>query len=553
MADSSRFRTTFNRNAIGDLIAQARETPPGDDPVRQILKSTGLRYVVKASNPSLTPQHIEGMIADFWPVRPEVEVLFASINDLPLPESLQGYFLVSIPGVTFDELAGQHYDLAYILLAQQALGFISVEPDLPFLFFASGTGVAPQAVPPGQDHGWSLRNIRADSAWQLPPPTGGLQRGAGISVAHLDTGWTYHDDLDQGNFDKKWRIKDFIDKGGNAHDPMDYGGLNNAGHGTRTGSVITSRGGVTDTGTTPPGVVTGVAGSSVYVPMRCIKSVIVINNSEIAQAIDHARQTDCDVISMSLGGRGMKALHDAIQAAVSANLLVVCAAGNNVRKVVWPAAYPETLAIAATNYQDAPWAGSCRGREVDVSAPGEQVWHAEPDVRGIATTQGDGTSYATATTAGVAALWLAFFGKQALLEVADECHVNLQELFRNALKTTARAPGAWNPKKYGSGIVDAAALLNRRPTCEDGAMALEQPVMSEMDELVQQVKSSLATELAVQNPQDLDMFNHELANIVLDELSENRGDRFFIAAGTIYDIVARRGSATLRSVLGMYQ
>lgn len=153
----------------------------------------------------------------------------------------------------------------------------------------------------------------------------------------------------------------------------------------------------------------------------------------------------------------MKAMHKAIQAAVSANLLIVCAAGNKVKMVVWPASYPETLAIAANNHLDARWSGSSRGKDVDVSAPGEQVWHAEPDVNGKSVKRGNGTSYATATTAGVAALWLAFFSKQALEKVASKCKVNLQEIFRYALKSTAEHPAA------GTRANMAVALLMQKP------------------------------------------------------------------------------------------
>ena len=67
-------------------------------------------------------------------------------------------------------------------------------------------------------------------------------------------------------------------------------------------------------------------------------------------------------------------------------------------------------AVAAVNVGCRPWAHSSLGPAVDFSAPGESVWRAAIDDTSHAfiTGMGSGTTYATSTTAGVAALWVAY-------------------------------------------------------------------------------------------------------------------------------------------------
>ena len=83
-----------------------------------------------------------------------------------------------------------------------------------------------------------------------------------------------------------------------------------------------------------------------------------------------------------MGGLPLDYLERALHYAVSNGVIVCCAAGNifgandALHAVVWPAHYPEALAVAASNANDQPWSGSSRGPEVDITAPGESVWHA---------------------------------------------------------------------------------------------------------------------------------------------------------------------------------
>lgn len=294
------FSSKFDRRAFQKEIRNAQEKKPAlDDTDYSYLKTHGIKYVVEA--PGSNSNNVKGIVRDIWRLHVEVEPLFQQYGNAPaVPDALQDFYLVSIPAVAFSDLAINPYDAAYGLLAGSQ--FASVEPDLPYTQFLSASAAASVSGSGSgsTDHAWSLRNIRADQAWNIPAPHPGQKDGRGISVAHLDTGWTFHRDLDQSNFDPGHRIKDFIGPNSDAQDPLNYSG--NPGHGTRTGSVIMSRGNVSSTGTVPPDQITGVARFATYVPVRCIESVVIIFNSNVARGVHHATAFSCDVVSMSLGG-----------------------------------------------------------------------------------------------------------------------------------------------------------------------------------------------------------------------------------------------------------
>jgi hypothetical protein len=144
----------------------------------------------------------------------------------------------------------------------------------------------------------------------------------------------------------------------------------------------------------------------------------------------------------------------------------MAAAGNQVGIVVAPAAYPECIAVAASNVEDRPWSGSSRGSMVDVSAPGESVWVAAVDssVRPprFHHDRHHGTSFAVATLAGVAALWIAQHGYGQIVERVGLS--NVQAAFLALLRSHGhRVPPDWPEngwdRLYGAGVVDAHALL----------------------------------------------------------------------------------------------
>jgi serine protease len=237
-------------------------------------------------------------------------------------------------------------------------------------------------------------------------------------------------------------------------DPTDPLDGRNPGHGTGTASVVVSSAALRVTGSAP---------EAQHMPIRAVESVARITQISVARAIDWAVEHGAQVVTMSLGGVPAAALHRALRRAVDADVIVLAAAGNCVRTVVWPARYDECIAVAGTNAADGQWPGTCRGAAVDISAPGQNVLRASVPrgsaPGGSAVGQGQGTSFAVALTAGVAALWLAHHGRANLVAAARARGETLQAMFRRLLQATAHRPTPWKPFDMGPGIVNAHALM----------------------------------------------------------------------------------------------
>jgi subtilisin family serine protease/LysM repeat protein len=169
------------------------------------------------------------------------------------------------------------------------------------------------------------------------------------------------------------------------------------------------------------------------------------------------------VINVSLGGpSGSSALHNAVIAATNAGSLVVAAAGNDgSTTALYPAAYPEALAVSAVGPDGLLASYSTHGSAIDIAAPGgdivdgggtygvfSSVWNFVTNTP--AYDSWDGTSMATPHVTGVAALLLA---QNPSLTAAQ---------LRSRLTTWAVDAGAAGPDNlYGAGIVNARNSLTQ--------------------------------------------------------------------------------------------
>ena len=346
-----------------------------------------------------------------------------------------------------------------------------------------------------KDSKWSLGPHGANvvAAWELFAAQNRTP-GVGVVVGHPDTGYRPHPTLGKALLGKGF---DFTANRSDALDVSDDGKLQSPGHGTRTGSVIA---GGLDYRVTANGVraVSGVAPGARLMPLKVAHRVVLFDRIDLdmgslASAIHAASIGDpnyvtqkAQVISISLGGAPSRSVQEAVATARVHNVIVIAAAGNHVprlffgrgrREVVWPARYPEVSAIAASNASEKPWDGTSEGSKVSVSAPGQSVWVAsqnrEGEVLYDCVQMSTGTSYATATTAGIAALWLSYRSEDLeSFQLGD-----VPATFDRLLRDTARNPGSWNHSRHGAGIVDAKRLLEAtivksapvasRARCED--------------------------------------------------------------------------------------
>lgn len=486
---------------------------------------------------------VEAQIAGLLPGGVSIEPVFReAVSDSEAERvgdafDLRCFWRARMPGPPFAEWDESPYDLAYELT--QMDGVRSVEPDLPTAFYSTSSSSAlsssceaPDSDKPA-DRAWALRQMNVPQAWQALQAMRASQ-GKDIRIGQPDTGVAVHDDL--ANCVDTAHGLNLLEPSTLPIDPLTDPKLGkNPGHGTAVSSVAVSRGTVLPNGNPPnfgtgaPGQITGVSTQATLVPVRAIRSVVRLTQGKVAEAVDFCRRSKLHVVSMSLGGLPARCLEAAIAKAVEAQLIVVCAAGNCVRIVVWPARYRSTIALAGSNCREQPWRGTSRGKHVDVTAPAEHVWRAlrkSPSDGSNLIETGQGTSFATALTAGAAALWLN--DRRADLLDSLTQGTTLQELFRSCLKSTARTPTGWNTAKFGAGLVDAQALVACGPATSKG-VAAQPPIREDyaphvvdsaaqvLSELPQNGDASTTEALLKLTPEQQEMFGHEALALIAQQ------------------------------------
>ena len=440
-------------------------------------RDRGLRFILQTAEAS-TPDRLAEAIWTQHGLAVDVQPLFGAVDSAADANGMNRFFLATLPGLAQRDAAADVFDIGYALAATSGAALRSVEPDIPHAVFHGTPEVTiagdlnpcnVDVVAPG-DRAWHLRTMRVPQAWALTPPTGGQRFGRGSVVGHIDTGWAEHDDFTPANV----RLdlgRDFIDDDADPHDPLEagafLGGPSSPGHGTATSSVIVGRGDGTEILPDPAQLeMWGVAPGATLIPIRAIRFVFFLFDGDVARAIKFAADRGCHVISMSLGGVPTAALEAAVNYAVAKNVIVCAAAGNCLPSVsVGPAIYPNCLAIGGCNIEDRPWPFSSRGAKVAVTAPAENVWasrRSPGDASSADRSAGQGTSFAVAGVAGVAALWLAFHGRDRLLQ-QYQGQAFLHHVFQHLLRQTARTTALLPAGQFGSGIIDAHALLTATP------------------------------------------------------------------------------------------
>lgn len=309
---------------------------------------------------------------------------------------------------------------------------------------------------------WSLKLCKIPDAWAYSQAQGRSAYGKDIMIAHPDTGYTNHPD-----FFAETRVYtasgyDFLN---DRPDPVDTLSGMNPSHGTSTGSVIMS-----DIGPGGSDHVTGVAPKAKLVPLRTNDSVMYFSYLNLCRALYFAADKGWPIASMSLGGAfSSKALLRALQYAADKGMILVAASGNYYPAVVYPARYEETIAACACNVEvlnlpagdisDGIWRYAAQEDDVDVTAPGETVWRARTEPGGVfLVAPSDGTSYATATVAGIAALWLAHHGLDALRQRYPGRQ--LPTVFKEIVMTSGvEVPRGWRTDRWGAGVINALRVL----------------------------------------------------------------------------------------------
>ncbi|MBI2035949.1 MAG: S8 family peptidase [Candidatus Liptonbacteria bacterium] len=234
------------------------------------------------------------------------------------------------------------------------------------------------SVQPPQSIPWGIDRVDAELVWAT-------NNADPVKVVVLDTGISMsHPDLTSN-----------VKGGYNTINPLKSWNDDN-GHGSHVAGIIAAS-------NNNIGVV-GVA------PLADLYAVKVLNRngsgflSDIIEGLQWSVQNGAQVINMSLGTNSdIQSFHDAITAAYDANVVLVAAAGNDSEAVDYPAAYPEVIAVSATDSNNVLASFSSRGAEVDLSAPGVSVYST---YKGDGYKTLSGTSMASPHVAGAAALVL---------------------------------------------------------------------------------------------------------------------------------------------------
>ncbi|UII55693.1 S8 family serine peptidase [Cytobacillus spongiae] len=229
----------------------------------------------------------------------------------------------------------------------------------------------------------------------LPAKIPSTLTGKGIKVAIIDTGVaTDHPDLTVR--DGTCALESYKCKNSYNDDN---------GHGTHVAGVVAAK----DNDY-------GIVGVAPYAEIYAVKALDQYGNgttTTIMAGLDWAIKQDVDIINLSLTtpfeDYGMKAL---IDQAVSKGIIVIAAAGNEGTRlgtdntVLYPAKFPNVIAVSAVNQSNHRINSSSTGSEVELAAPGDGVYSTLPtsidsDGYGYMT----GTSMATPFVAGLAALY----------------------------------------------------------------------------------------------------------------------------------------------------
>lgn len=310
---------------------------------------------------------------------------------------------------------------------------------------------------------WWVSLIQADRV----AAEGLLPHGHRTVIAILDTGIVLtHPDL-QARLETGL---DLVDPG----TPPDDDHVNSygtpLGHGTHAAGIAAA---LTDNGVGIVGTASADAASIRLLPVKVLDADGYGDDYTIAQGIVWAADRGARVINLSVGGEAVgQVLHDAVAYAHARGCVLVAAAGNYAQggdggvlnPVLYPAAYPEVVAVAACDSTGARADYSEYGSYIDLAAPGGSTSSAAAAVLSTLRDAGSGpygylagTSMAAPAVSGAAAM--------LLCQDPDRTAEEVETLLTTTAVKTGRDPyvNGWNPY-LGWGRIDLYRALTRAGT-----------------------------------------------------------------------------------------
>ncbi|MEU5805820.1 type VII secretion-associated serine protease mycosin [Streptomyces sp. NPDC047718] len=238
---------------------------------------------------------------------------------------------------------------------------------------------------------WHLDAMKAEEVWKI-------STGKGVTVAVIDTGVGRIPELEG----QVLPGKNFASEGYQGDERTDYGN-----HGTTMAAIIAGNGkgpGGTDSAF-------GLAPGVKILPLRIDRGGDggPVFRSMI-QAIRYAADSDAKILNISIVGDSQSPeLASAVKYALDKGKLIFAGVGNegdSTNEVYYPAATPGVVGVAAVNPDGTATKESQHGAQVDLSAPGVDIFTGCNGGTGLC--KSHGTSDATAlASASAALLWSA--------------------------------------------------------------------------------------------------------------------------------------------------
>lgn len=151
--------------------------------------------------------------------------------------------------------------------------------------------------------------------------------------------------------------------------------------------------------------------------------------TEAYEGITYAADAGCNIINCSWGGGGGGSFgQDVVDyATINQNALVIAAAGNDNNELAFfPASYNYVLSVGSTSNSDAKSSFSNYGMNLDVCAPGSNIYTAmSNDIYGYMS----GTSMASPVASGAAAVVLAQNPTFTALQVGEQLRVTCDNIY----------------------------------------------------------------------------------------------------------------------------
>jgi serine protease len=203
---------------------------------------------------------------------------------------------------------------------------------------------------------WHFTAVQSEAAWDV-------STGAGVVVAVLDTGIADIGNEDGVNICSTITPRDVVN---GDDDPVDGDG-----HGTHVSGTIAQ---ATNNSTG----VAGLAYNACILPVKVLDDTGSGDFADIADGVHYAVANGANVINMSLGTnarynvRNISYMDAELDYAYANNVTVVVSSGNDGsrKNVSYPAIYPTTIAVGATDYNNNVTRYSNKGVGLDLVAPG---------------------------------------------------------------------------------------------------------------------------------------------------------------------------------------